>query len=127
MRVALVIGGGGDVGRQGVDLGQLVVGDAGGGPLGGLAGQGAEDGEVVEDVAGAEADHGDAAAGSHLDEALVGQLQQRLPDRRAAGAELGAQGVEVEAGARGQRPGEDAVAELLGRPGPDRAADAAPG
>jgi len=53
-----------------------------------LAGQRAEDGEVVEHVAGGQPDHGDPAAGATR-RALVGELQQRFPDRRPAGPELG--------------------------------------
>ena len=117
-----VVGGGGHGVGQGPDGVEFLGGDPGGRPLGRLAGQRAQDGEVVEDVAGGEADDRDPAAGGHLDEPLVGQLQQRLPDRRAAGAELGADGVEVEAGAGGEGAGQDPVAELLGGPAPHRPA-----
>jgi hypothetical protein len=103
---------------------ELLVGDAGRRPLGGLAGQRAEDGEVVEDVARREPDHGDAAAGGNVDEPLVGQLEQGLPDGGAAGAELDGQCVEIEAGAGGQGTGQDPVAQLLRSPAAYGSADA---
>ena len=68
---------------------------------------------------GGDADHGHAAAGGDGDQALVGQLEQGLADRGAADAELGGELVEVEAVARLQPAGEDPVAQLVGRLGPD--------
>ena len=71
-----------------------------GGPLGRLAGQRGQHGEVVDRVLGRDADHGDPAARGDRHQALVGQLEQRLAHRGAAGAELLGDLVEVEAGAR---------------------------
>ncbi len=74
----------------------------------------ARTGEIVHGVVRADAEHGDAAAGGDRHQALVGQLEQRLAHRRAAGAELPGDLVEIEAGARRQAAGEDAVPQLPG-------------
>ena len=91
--------------------------------LGPLAGERGEDGEVVDRVLRRDADHRHAAARGDGDEALVGQLEQRLADRGAADAELRGELVEVEAVARPQATGQDPVAQLVGRLGPDGRAD----
>ena len=91
--------------------------------LGRLADQRGQDGEVVDGVLGRDADHRHAAARRDLDQALVGQLEQGLSDRGPADAELGRQPVEVQAVARLQPAGEDAVAQLVGRLGPDGGRD----
>ena len=91
--------------------------------LGRLAGQRGQDGEVVDGVLGRDADDGDAAARRDGDEALVGELEQGLADRGPADPELGRQLVEVQAVARLEAAGEDPVAELVGRLGPDGTAD----
>jgi hypothetical protein len=88
-----------------------------------LTGQGGQDGEVVHCVLRCDAHDRDAAAGCDGDETLVGQLQQRLPERCPADAELRAQPLEVQAVAGPQPAGEDPVAELAGRLGPDGGAD----
>jgi hypothetical protein len=100
-------------------LGQLSRRDAGGRHLGRLADQGGEDCEVVDGVLGGDADHRHAAARRDLDQALVGQLEQGLPDRGPADAELGRQLVQVQAVTRLEPPGEDPVAQLVGRLGSD--------
>ena len=64
-----------------VELGELLVGDAGRRPLGGLAGQGGQHREVVDRVLGGDPDDRDAAAGGDLHQALVGELEQRLSHR----------------------------------------------
>ena len=107
----------------GVQLLQFGRRDAVGGPLGRLAAEGGQHGEVVHGVLGSDPEHRDAAARSDLDQAFVGQLEQRLADRRAAGAELPGDLVEVEAHAGPEPAGEDAVAQLAGGPRPYRPAD----
>ena len=87
--------------------------------LGRFADQGGEDGEVVDGVLGGDADHRHAAARGDLDQALVGQLEEGLPDGRPADAELGRQLVEVQAVTWLESAGEDPVAQLVGRLGPD--------
>ena len=52
-----------------------------GGHLGPLAGEGGQDGEVVDRVLRRDADDRHAAPGCDLDQPLVGQLQQGLADR----------------------------------------------
>ena len=104
-------------------LGQLGRRDAGGRHLGRLADQGGQDGEVVDGVLGGDADHRHAAARGDLDQALVGQLEQGLPDRGPADAELRRQLVEVQAVTRLEPAGQDPVAQLAGRLGPDGGAD----
>ena len=79
-----------------VQLGQLRRGDPGRGPLGGLPGQRGQDGEVVDGVLGGDPDDGDPAAGGDDHQALVGELEQGLADRGAAGAELLGDLVEIE-------------------------------
>ncbi len=94
-----------------------------GGHFGSLAGQCGQDGEVVDRVVRRDADDGHPAAGRDGDEPLVGELEQGLPDRGAADPEFGRQLVEVEPVARPQPAGEDAVAQLVGRLGPNGGAD----
>ncbi len=108
---------------QHTELGQLGGRDAGGGHLRRLAGQRGQDGEVVHGVLGADTDDRDAAPGRDGDEALVGELEQRLADRGPADPELGRQVVEVEAVAGLEAAREDPFTELAGRLGPDCAAD----
>ncbi len=104
-------------------LGQLSRRDAGGGHLGRLTAQGGEDGEVIDRVLRGDADHRHAAARRDLDETLVGQLEQGFSDRGPADAELGRQLIEVQAVTRLQPAGEDPVAQLVGRLGPDGGRD----
>ena len=94
-----------------------------GGHLGPLAGECGQDGEVVHGVLGRDADDSHTAAGRDGDEPFVGQLEQGLPDGGATDPEFGRQLVEVEPVSRPEPAGEDAVAQLVGRLGPDGGAD----
>ena len=107
-------------GGQPVQLLQLRLGDPGGGPFGGLAGQGGQDGEVVDGVLGGDPDDGDAAPGGDRHQSLVGQFEQGLAYRGPADAELPGDLVEVEAVAGPELPGEHPVPQLPGgaRTGP---------
>src|ERR1700752_1490569 len=69
----------------------------------GLAGQHTQNRETVQHVLGPDADHRDAAARRDPHQSVVGQLEQRLAYRCAAGGELLGDGVEVEPGAGRQR------------------------
>jgi len=109
--------------RQLVQFGQLLRGDPGSGPFGRLAGERRQDGEVVDGVLGGEPGDGDPAPGRDRDQALVGELEQGLPNGGPADAELGGELVEVEPVPRLQSAREDAVAQLVGRLGPDGGAD----
>ena len=100
------------------ELGQLSRRHAARRHLGRFADQGGEDGEVVDGVLGGDAHHRHATARGDLDQTLVGELEQGLPDRRPADAELGRQPVEVQAVARLQPAGEDPVGVVRWPPGP---------
>jgi len=108
---------------EGAKVAQLFRRDARRRQLGPLAGERGENGEVVDRVLWGDPDHRHAAAWRDRDEPLVGQLEQRLADRGAADAELRAELVEVEPVPRTQATGEDPVAQLVGRLGPDGRAD----
>ncbi len=112
-----------DVGGQGLQTLNAFVGDPLRGPGGGLTGQDAQDGEAVDHVLGAHADHRDSTAWGDLDQALERELQQCFAHRGAAGGEFLGDRVEVEPGAGGQRAGEDAVAQLARGALADRAGD----
>ena len=100
-------------------VGQLGRRDAGGRHLGRLAGQGGQDGEVVDGVLRRDADHGHTAARRDLDQALVGELEQGLSYGGPADPELAGELVEVEAVTRLEPAGQDPVAQFVGRLGPD--------
>ena len=105
--------------RQLEQVRQLDRRDAGGRHLGGLAGQRGQHREVVDRVLGRDADHGHAAARRDLDQALVGELEQGLPYGSPADPELGGQLIEVETVSGLEPAGQDPVAQLVGRLGPD--------
>ena len=102
--------GGGDGVRQGVQVLPLLGGDPHRRPLGRLTGEDRQDGKVVDRILGTDPDDGDPAAGRHVHEAFVGELEQRLADGSAAGAELPRDLVEVESGTGWQAAGENPVA-----------------
>ncbi len=118
-----VVGASCDGGGQRAQLVQLGRRDACRGQLGPLAGQRGQDGEVVDGVLGRDADDRHSTPRRDGDQPLVGQFEQRLADRRAADAELRGEPVEVQAVARAQPPGQDAVPQLVGRLGPHGGAD----
>jgi hypothetical protein len=109
--------------REGTQVAELLRRDARSRQFGPLAGERGQDGEVVDRVLRRDPDHRHAAAWGDRNEALVGQLEQRLADRRAADPELRGELVEVETVPRPQAPGEDPVAQLVGGLGPDGCAD----
>jgi hypothetical protein len=82
-----------------------------------------QDGEVVDCVLRCDAHDRHAAARGDGDEALVGELEERLTDRGAADAELRSELFEIEPVPRAQATGQDPVAQLVGRLGPHGCAD----
>src|ERR1035437_1879191 len=105
---------------QGVSLGRA---HSFGRPLCRLAAQRGQHGEVVDRVLGRDPEDGDAAARADGDESLVGELEERLAHRRAAGPELMGDLVEVEPRSGLQPAGEDPITQFAGGTGPYRTAD----
>jgi hypothetical protein len=89
--------------------------DALGAPAGRHPGHHAVDTKVVDDVVGVEFDHECAAARDGLDQAFLGQLDQRLAHREAADAQRDRDLVLIHFGSGTELSREDLLADEVGR------------